>query len=584
MKKINLIFLNFFLFLIIFLNYINAFQQQQQLRSKRIQIQQASFHFLSATGYRASLTQQEWCEEYQVVGGRDYYWSDFRSMAITYLDLYISLQFDVECEPQLIEFRKFFIINVNQPPAYSKNSTFWDTTYLQLALNSFTCGFNGSKIEDFDFVSNDLRNNFNADEIKQKVWFLIGDYITSEFKQRENSNRRMDYDSGLYIPFLDRYSGTDYTSEQQIRAGYPSFMGRSLWFIFHTVAQRISDSQCESDPNSNEIYNQITVKVKNFMTSFLYQHPCPICREHQISRIFVNDRYAKDPIDNEAIRYYPIEHLLMGGIRGDTFGKISTMIPTDKKSISSFFWKLHNAITSSVDNGCQCFTQEYEDKSPYKCVFDYKLQIQPQFPRQQRLFPFGKRFEFFLSPDHNYTLFDEIREQFIPIVTEINQLDTFALRKELFQYWSNGVSISKKSQTTVNQLLSLITNMTTQFMNSNVLSASYSYQSDLPLQCNLILEKLNASTHSLSTPTIRDAFPPSVCNPYLQPSVCDQQYLYKYFTQPPVTSPPKSTKNVEPINSTTSTTSTSKSSTGSSFRFKINFILIIVLILSIFSF
>ncbi|KAN0040905.1 hypothetical protein ACTFIV_003441 [Dictyostelium citrinum] len=575
MKIINFIYLNLIV-LIIFFNFING----STLRSKRIQIQQSSFHFLSATGYRASLTDQEWCEEYQVKTGRDYYWSDFRSMAINYLDLYIALQFDVECEPQLIEFRKFLIDNVNQPPPYSKNSTVWDTTYLQLALNSFTCGFNGSKIEEFEFISSDLRANFNNDPLKQKIWFLIGDYIHSEYKQRENSNRRMDYDSGLYIPFLDKYTGTDYTADQQIRAGYPSYMGRSLWFIFHTVAQRISDSQCEDDSNSKEIYNQLTQKVKNFMTSFLYQHPCPICREHQISRIFVNDRYAKDPIDNEAIRYYPIEHLLMGGIRGDTYGKLSTLIPTDKKSIAAFFWKLHNAITASVDNGCQCFTEENEDKSPYKCVFDYKLQIQPQFPRQQRLFPFGKRFEFFLSPDHNYTLFDEIRTQFIPIVTEINQLDSFALRKELFQYWSKGISISKKSQTTINQLLSLISNMTTEFMNSNVLSASYSYQSDLPLQCNLILEKLNASTHSLAIPTIKDAFPPAVCDPYLQPSVCDQQYLYKYFTQPPVTSPPKSTKNVEPINSTT-TTATTTTTGNNSFILKINFFLI--LILSLFS-
>ncbi|KAM9967855.1 hypothetical protein ACTFIW_009139 [Dictyostelium discoideum] len=580
MKKINLFYLNLIIF-IIFLNLINgSLTSSSEIRSKRIQIQQSSFHFLSATGYRASLTDQEWCEEYQVKTGRDYYWSDFRSMAINYLDLYIALQFDVECEPQLIEFRKFFIENINQPPPFSKNSTIWDTTYLQLALNAFTCGFNGSKIEDFEFVSSDLRTNFNSEPLKQKVWFIIGDYIHSEYKQRENSNRRMDYDSGLYIPFLDKYTGTDYTADQQIRAGYPSYMGRSLWFIFHTVAQRISDSQCENDSNSKEIYNQLTLKVKNFITSFLYQHPCPICREHQISRIFVNDRYAKDPIDNEAIRYYPIEHLLMGGIRGDTYGKLSTLIPTDKKSIAAFFWKLHNAITASVDNGCQCFSEEYEDKSPYKCVFDYKLQIQPQFPRQQRLFPFGKRFEFFLSPDHNYTLFDEIRSQFIPMVTEINQLDSLALRKELFQYWSQGISISKKSQNTVNQLLSLITNMTTQFMNSNVLSASYSYQSDLPLQCNLILEKLNASTHSLSTPTIKDAFPPSVCNPYLQPSVCDQQYLYRYFTQPPVTSPPKSTKNVEPINSTITTTATTTNN-NNSYILKINFILI--LILSLFS-
>ncbi|EGC40129.1 hypothetical protein DICPUDRAFT_74327 [Dictyostelium purpureum] len=562
----------YFLIILLIINIVNSFHTDKTY-DKKFEIQRASFFFLTANAYRYSLENEQWCEESKVAGGRPYVWSDYRNTAISYLDLYIALQFDSSCEDKLVQLRKWYADNVEQPTSFAKNSEMWESDYLPMVTDAFTCGFNGSKLVDYDIVSHDLRENFDNEPLKQKIWHMIGPYMTSIYKQRENANRRLDLDAGLYIPFLDKYTGFHYTKEQQMRIGFPTYMGRALWYIFHTLAQRIADNECSVDIN-----DKLFEIAKNFVVYFTKgSHPCPICKEHFISRILVNDRFAPDSIDNEAMRYYPIEHLLLGGIAGDAHAKISTIKASDKNSLAAFFWIVHNAVTASVDNGCSCFTEENEDDKPYNCVMDYRFQVQQQFPRQQRSYPFMKRFEFILTPDHNYTLFDDARDQFRSILGQINSLDTFALRNELISYWQTGKNISADGQSKVTQLLELINNMTNQFIASKVLEKVYTYSDTVPLNCDIILEKLDSSPQ-VDTPTIVFDKTPAVCKPYLQPSLCDQQYLYRYFTKPPtnptsssvltttsgstaptsssttssVTSPPSQTKNVEQTSSNSS--------------------------------
>ncbi|KAN0040895.1 hypothetical protein ACTFIV_003431 [Dictyostelium citrinum] len=490
--------------------------------TKKQEIQKASFQFLSAAAYRNAQKDREWCEDDKIKGGRPYVWSEYRGMVINYLDLYVALQFDPDCNTNIATLRSLFVNQIAQPDPYPVNSTWWESVFLPTALDAFSCGFNGSKIEDHEFVSDDLLENFDNDKMKQDIWYMIGTYMTSIYKQRENINRRLDFDAGLYIPFLDKYTGGDYTKTQQMRVGFPTYLGRSLWAVFHIIAQRVSDSSCES---SATVYTSLTDKFKNFMVYFPLNHACPFCREHMISKVLVNDRYAHDDYSSEAIRFFPIEHLLMGGTGGDLIAKLSTVRADDKRSIAAFFWKLHNAVTSSVEQGCQCFTEEIEDVDPYHCEFKSGVTTQTRYPRQQRSYPFAKRFEFILNEKHNYTLFKETRKQFINITSEINKLDTVTLRIELFKYWNDSnVKISEDTQGKIDQLMVLINNMTQLFLDTPVLSEAYSFANST-LNCTLSEEyfaSLNSS--DVEAPNLSIPRTPQRCMNETKPSSCEAQY------------------------------------------------------------
>ncbi|EGC40166.1 hypothetical protein DICPUDRAFT_147008 [Dictyostelium purpureum] len=510
-----------FLFIIFNNNFNIAFHGGKEL-TKVEEIQQASFRFLISSAYRNSQKSREWCEESKVVGGRPYLWSDHRTMAINYIDLYIALQFDTACETQLKDLRKIYFDQVAQPTPFNDNKEFWEGTLLPKMLDAFSCGFTSSKIEDFDFVSDDLLTDFNTDQTKQKIWHMINDYMLSIYKQRENPNRRLDFDAGLYVPFLDTLSNTSYTFDQNMRVGFPTYIGRSLWHIFHTIAQRISDSEC----TDTSFYEHITELFKNFMVAFARgQHPCPFCREHFASHVLINDRNTEDPLSSEAVRFYPIEHLLMGGVVGDAKAKFSTITSTDKRSLAAFFWKLHNTVTSSVEASCSCYMEESYDTDPYKCIFNSESIEQKRYPRQYRSYPFMKRFEFILTPDHNFTLYKETRESFKSTNNEINALDTLELRKELFWYWKNGTKVSEDTNKTIQKLTDLIEKMTKEFLDSPILSV-YSYTTN-PLNCETSTQYLNDllnSTSKIEAPLFEIPIIPELCEKHVVPSACDKQY------------------------------------------------------------
>ncbi|KAN0040560.1 hypothetical protein ACTA71_008897 [Dictyostelium dimigraforme] len=490
--------------------------------TKKQEIQKASFQFLSAAAYRNAQKDREWCEDDKIKGGRPNVWSEFRGMMINYLDLYVALQFDPDCDSNVEVLRKLFVNQIAQPDPFPVNSTWWESVFLPTTLDAFSCGFNGSKLEDHEFVSDDLLENFDNDKMKQDIWYMIGTYMTSIYKQRENINRRLDFDAGLYIPFLDKYTGGDYTKTQQMRVGFPTYLGRSLWAVFHIIAQRVSDSSCENTPS---VYTGLTDKFKNFMVYFPLNHACPFCREHMISKVLVNDRYAHDDYSSEAIRFFPIEHLLLGGTGGDLVSKLSTVRADDKRSIAAFFWKLHNAVTSSVEQGCQCFTEEVEDVDPYHCEFKSSAITQSRYPRQQRSYPFAKRFEFILNSKHNYTLFKVTRNQFIDITSKINTLDTIQVRLELFKYWNDSnVKISEDSQNKIDQLMVLINNMTQLFLDTPVLSEAYSFVNST-LNCTLT-EQYFASLNSsdVDAPNLSIPRTPERCSNETKPSSCEAQY------------------------------------------------------------
>ncbi|KYQ89612.1 hypothetical protein DLAC_09572 [Tieghemostelium lacteum] len=490
--------------------------------SVKRQMQESVFRLMTAIAYRTSQDPRIWCEEVRgAEGGREYSWSDFRGHSVYLLDLYISLQFDVACETQLLALRSLLLNQISSPQPFRTNATWWQDVYLPTAVDAFTCGFTSSKLEDFDFVSHDLRENFNTDAFKQKLWYLIGNYLNSIYKQRENNNRRLDFDSGLYIPFLDKYTGGDYTVTNQMRVGFPTYLGRSIWFLFHAMGQRIADSSCTDQAMLDDLFERSRI----WLTFFATLHPCPFCREHFLSHVSVNDRFASDPLNNEAIRYYPIEHLLLGGVEGTLAGKVSAIKSSDKNSLAIFFWKLHNAVTSSVEMGCSCFTEEIEDKDPYNCVFDPTNTTQIRYPRMGRVFPVTKRFEFILTTNHNYTLFDDSRSQLETSIKKITSIDNLTLRIELWKYWNNGTKISETSQNQVTELTTEIEKMTNSFLQLGILQQQYSHNETL--SCAKLTEQLSAlkSRDNITTPDpTKIARLSDKCAKYLTDSACNKQY------------------------------------------------------------
>eukprot|EP01132_Coremiostelium_polycephalum_P000885 gene885-1108_t len=547
---------------------IAGFHVDTPSRKHRLQI--SLFKLLTGTGYRNCQDSQEWCGDSRANGGRPYNWTEFQGMTAYLLDLYVSLQFDPECDGKIGELKKI-VLAQPQPPKYNVDKTWWVKTFFPAVLEACTCGFNSSKIEDFDFVSSDLRQNFNNDPVKQKIWYLVGDYMLGIYKQRERDNRRMDFDAGLYTPFIDDISNRNYTASHQLRVGFPTWAGRSLWFMFHTFAQRIADSNCQ-DPG---IYEDLIDRFKSFMGYFATNHPCPYCREHFISHVSVNDRYEKEMIHNEAIRFYPIEHLLMGGILGDFPTKLSAVKPEDKHSMALFFWKFHNAVTASTYMGCQCFSEEFADNDPFKCYFDGNLPLQKKYPRIGRIYPYSKRWEFVLTDNHNYTLFDETRsDPMLSTLREINALDTLPLRKELFAYWHSGTLVSNDTMLTVKKLDEAIEKLSQQFLATPVLANEYSF-TESPLVCEKIAEHLDRlKTRSIiGKPNFVISPMPAVCNLVWEPSECVTQYTYNM-------------KNPDNNNSTKNETKIVETSSNSAFSIYLNinnfyYLLFITLIFSI---
>ncbi|GAM21206.1 hypothetical protein SAMD00019534_043810, partial [Acytostelium subglobosum LB1] len=436
---------------------------------RRREMQESMFRLITSVGYRTAQDSTEWCGEERTKGGRPYEWSKYRGMSVYLLDLYLALQFDPACNDNINALRTMFIDTPTLPSSYNANSTWWKTVFFPKSLDAFTCGFTGSKLSDFEFVSEDLSANFDSDFTKQKLWYLIEDYMLGQYKQRENPNRRLDFDAGLYIPFIDHITGGIYTTQHMLRVGFPTFMGRSLWFLLHSLAYRVQEIPAISPTSMEDINNRMTI----FITYFAYNHPCPFCREHFISHVSVNDRYARDLVENEAIRFYPIDHLLMS-IDGTLSGKLSTIVATDKTSASKFFWKLHNAVTSSVEQGCVCMTQEGLDVAPFNCIFDSTKTRQKSYPMFQRIYPTAMRFEFILTDDHNKTMFFDSRNAMRDIELAISKVDSLELRKELFRYWARDIPLTTGTLMKVANLTTMINEMSNIFIKTPILKQQYS--------------------------------------------------------------------------------------------------------------
>jgi len=309
------------------------------------------------------------------------------------------------------------------PPTQTYAYSWWQNEFLPKTLDAFSCGFNektDTVVVDPRTLPGDIHDYFSKDRTIQQAWRLVKGYIRSPQKQRERGFRGQDYDLSLYVPFLDvpkAYINAgieprpDGSIRGGLRTGFPTYQGPAIWFLFHTFAARFYeiDQTCSrSDQFSSSANEKLAKTVKSLAGYFSLTSPCPYCRYHLMSRVSRNDMnwtsLDRDPKDYNDIgnkqygeKYnkdtgefeigsvsenmlYPLEYLFIGGSQGPTMKqKLETV--TDGKSLMLFYWKLHNAVTSSVENGFTCRSDEASDVYPYYCN-NNKLGIEPLAPNE----------------------------------------------------------------------------------------------------------------------------------------------------------------------------------------------------------
>ena len=135
----------------------------------------------------------------------------------------------------------------------------------------------------------------------------------------------------------------------------------------------------------------------------------------------------------------------MGGINGATLeDKLASV--TDGSSLMLLFWKMHNAVTSSVNRGITCNTQEQADDPSFACSPDGSSivyaegSVGAESRRSTtrllgRAWPTATRYQFWLSNTETY---DNGRDKLEEAHVELNELDRkygTALRDS---YWTRG--------------------------------------------------------------------------------------------------------------------------------------------------
>jgi len=294
------------------------------------------------------------------------------------------------------------------PPPHTYNYTWWQTKFLPKTLDAFSCGFNeetDTVVADIRTIPSDVRDYFSKERTIQQAWRLVKGYIRSPQKQRERNFRAQDYDLTLYVPFLDvpkayvnegLHPRLDGTQGGTIRTGFPTYQGPAIWFLFHTIAARLYeiDQTCSSEQFSSSANTKLVDTVRTLVGYFGLTGPCPYCRYHLMQRVSRNDmNWTSLEIDRKDYKnpgnkqygsvyndttgkfeiaavsesmLYPLEWLFLGGSEGPTVKqKLDTV--TDGKSLMLFYWKLHNAVTSSTVYGFTCRTDETSDVYPYFC-------------------------------------------------------------------------------------------------------------------------------------------------------------------------------------------------------------------------
>jgi hypothetical protein len=195
----------------------------------------------------------------------------------------------------------------------------------------------------FEPFATDLRDGFAActPEVKlalRQAWRLTEHYINGLEKRREREE--FGRGSGFlsqYVVFVDAWLGRSDVAEAGMRVSFPYYIGPAVWCLLHSAAERIEG--LDDAPRAEAI-----AAFKRFFRAFATMYPCPYCRHHL-------NRYV---VRNAETDRYPVEFLLLGQQAGNPPLHISlddrlTEISADRPgSLRRFVWKLHNAVSSSI--------------------------------------------------------------------------------------------------------------------------------------------------------------------------------------------------------------------------------------------
>ena len=195
----------------------------------------------------------------------------------------------------------------------------------------------------FEPFATDLRDGFAActPRIKlalRQAWRLAEHYLNGLEKRREREEfgRGSGY-LGQYVAFVDVWLGRNDVAEAEMRVSFPYYIGPATWCLLHSAAERIEGLEPAPRAEAIEIF-------KRFFRAFATMYPCPYCRHHL-------NRYV---VRNTETDRYPVEFLLLGQQPNKPPMDISlddrlTEISADRPgSLRRFVWKLHNAVSSSI--------------------------------------------------------------------------------------------------------------------------------------------------------------------------------------------------------------------------------------------
>ena len=350
-------------------------------------------------------------------------------------------------------------------------------------------------------------------------------YLRSPQKQRERVDRQQDFDVSLYVPFMP--VPLSRTHLNQMRTGFPTYMGPSVWFLWHTIAARYAglEQQCGMDASSAA---KILSNIKVMIGYFGLTHPCPYCRYHFTLRVSRNDQHWRElpPSAKNTIRtregipvsesnIYPLEYLFLGG--PDLEDKLATIL--DGNSLMLFFYKIHNTVNSSVSLSMTCKSQEQVEEGPFGCkqnendVIEYH-DFGPVFTSSTRnlgrAWPTASRYEFWLK-DHD--AFTNARQEMEDAHLALNRLDRESGTSLREDFWTYGVDRSSNN-VDMQAVMNAIDRLDQAVLNTNLLFTEYAL-AKAP-QCQAFNKSINSFVPlGAPVPLIDGNFPdaPAVCYP-----------------------------------------------------------------------
>jgi hypothetical protein len=182
----------------------------------------------------------------------------------------------------------------------------------------------------------------------RQAWRLTEHYLNGLEKRREREEfgRGSGYLS-QYVAFIDVWLGRRDVEQSEMRLSFPYYIGPAVWCFLHSSAEIVENLEL---PEKAEAI----ARFKRFFRAFATMYPCPYCRHHL-------NRYV---LRNSEVDHYPIEFLFLGQKPDNPPLQISPEerleeIRAEKQgALRLFVWKLHNAVSSSIQRTEEWYHQE----------------------------------------------------------------------------------------------------------------------------------------------------------------------------------------------------------------------------------